>query len=195
MGLPYEFLQWQEKLKAHKLPLWDELTDIELYMDQVTGLLDKYLSVYVKEGADKMISASMVNNYVKMGIIPPPVNKRYGKAQIAGLIMVLALKQVLSMSEIKDLLEKKIQKHDISVVYNEFCAEQKSAYERMLSLCFGSEPLEELDSEALAFRMAILAMAGRSASAKILEITNTTEETKRQEVAAEEKAAKKAKKT
>ena len=56
------------------LPAWEELPDIELYMDQVVALTNRYLGNVTKE---KQLTASMVNNYVKMTALPEPVKKKY----------------------------------------------------------------------------------------------------------------------
>jgi DNA-binding transcriptional MerR regulator len=187
-----EFSSWRDKFAVQRLPLWDELTDIELYMDQVTGLLQKYLSVYVKDDDDKLISASMVNNYVKMGLITPPVNKRYGKPHIASLIMICVLKQVLSISEIKSLISQKLQTSDIAGIYDEFCAEQQSACEKMLSLC-GCYNGSDTGYTGMAFRAAVLSNAGKAISGKIIDIHSKSDAVRRSEAATEEKAKKKPK--
>ncbi|OQB24330.1 MAG: hypothetical protein BWY11_01204 [Firmicutes bacterium ADurb.Bin182] len=188
-----EFTVWRDKLVSHKLPLWDELTDIGLYMDQVTGLLQKYLSVYLRDDADKLISPSMVNNYVKMGIIPPPVNKRYGKDHIASLIMICVLKQVLSISEIKSLITLKSRSREISEIYDEFCNEQRSACERMLALS-GFSGDGDANGADMAFLAAILANAGKAISGKLIDIENQAEKLKLAEEESAEKANKKTKK-
>ena len=70
----------ETKFKSYSLPKWDELPDIELYMDQIISLLEKYLKIYYETlGAEKTITSSMINNYVKLGTIPPPIKKRYSK--------------------------------------------------------------------------------------------------------------------
>ena len=86
----------------HKLPYWDELPEIDLYMDQVIVLMEKYLSWYIEENQEtKIITPSMINNYVKLGIIPPPEKKKYSKVHIAYLIIICSLKQVMPIPDIK----------------------------------------------------------------------------------------------
>ena len=68
------------KIIKHKLPYWDELPEIDLYMDQVIVLMEKYLSWYIGyDSENKIITPSMINNYVKLGIIPAPIKKKYSK--------------------------------------------------------------------------------------------------------------------
>ena len=51
------------------LPQWELLPDIGLYMDQVITLMDRTFSPALPKGE---MTKSMVNNYVKVGMIPRP---------------------------------------------------------------------------------------------------------------------------
>lgn len=84
------------------LPRWDELPDIELYMDQVMALMEKYVG---NSADEKLLTPAMVNNYVKMGIMPPPVKKRYSRVHLVHLIIICILKQVMPISIIRDLIK------------------------------------------------------------------------------------------
>lgn len=90
-----------EELARRSLPLWEELPDLELYMDQVLSLVGRYLPA----GEDKGLTASMVNNYVKQKVLPPPVNKRYGRRHLAALLMLCTLKSVMPISAVQQLFE------------------------------------------------------------------------------------------
>ncbi|MBP3341907.1 MAG: DUF1836 domain-containing protein, partial [Peptococcaceae bacterium] len=35
--------QWMDEMQSYRLPRWEELPDIELYMDQVITLIERYL--------------------------------------------------------------------------------------------------------------------------------------------------------
>ena len=60
-------------LGEHTLPSWQELPELELYMDQVLSLVERYLRG--DPGFDERgLTASMINNYVKQGALPPPQN-------------------------------------------------------------------------------------------------------------------------
>ena len=107
------------------LPRWEELPDLELYMDQVLALIERYLGSY--PGFDrKGLTASMVNNYVKLGVMPPPVKKRYTRVHLAHLVMICLLKTSLPIEIIKKLLLRSIEQQSESAVYDDFCA----AFER-----------------------------------------------------------------
>ena len=99
-----DFEVFRDDIGGFKLPRFHELPDVGLYMDQVVSIIDKYFKVLDRDDDKPIITSSMINNYVKLGIIPPPVRKRYGADHLAYLIMICLLKQVLSMSEITLLL-------------------------------------------------------------------------------------------
>ncbi|MEG1524630.1 MAG: DUF1836 domain-containing protein [Clostridia bacterium] len=100
-----KLLRWEQFLTEFNLPTWDELPQIGLYMDQVIILLNEYLSYFVYEGNDeKLITATMVNNYVKIKLLPAPIKKKYGRAHLACLIMICTFKQTLSMAVVKKML-------------------------------------------------------------------------------------------
>ncbi|MEI3101927.1 MAG: DUF1836 domain-containing protein [Oscillospiraceae bacterium] len=86
---------------GRSLPQWEELPDLELYMDQVLSLVGRYLP----SGEDKGLTASMVNNYVKQKVLPPPVNKRYGRGHLVALLMLCTLKSVMPISAVQQLFE------------------------------------------------------------------------------------------
>ena len=105
----------------HKLPYWDELPEIDLYMDQVIVLMEKYLSWYIDADSDnKIITSSMINNYVKLGIMPAPIKKKYSRVHIAYLIIICILKSVIPISEIKALIERRIAASSIEDLLNYF---------------------------------------------------------------------------
>ena len=69
----------------------------------------------------------MVNNYVKHGLIPAPVKKRYNQKHLAFLIAITLLKQVLTLPEIKQGILFQGATVGIREAYNLFCQEQERA--------------------------------------------------------------------
>ena len=84
------------------LPHWQQIPDIGLYMDQVLTLTERTFAGVLPGGE---ITRSMVNNYVKSGLLPRPAGKKYDREHLALLIMIAVLKQALSMEEIAALFE------------------------------------------------------------------------------------------
>lgn len=107
-------------LADHRLPRWAELPDLELYMDQVLALMERYLGAYPSFDR-KGLTASMVNNYVKLGVMPPPVNKRYTREHLAYLIGICLLKPSLPIAAIERLFRSE-EGRDTAASYDAFCA-------------------------------------------------------------------------
>lgn len=93
------------QLKQFECPLWDELPDIQLYMDQVIALINHTLDPLVFDTETILITKSMVNNYVKNSILHPPVKKHYKKYHIAFLIVVVILKRCYTLTEISHMIQ------------------------------------------------------------------------------------------
>ena len=83
------------------LPAWEQIPDIGLYMDQVLIYMEMSLGGALATGE---ITRSMVNNYVKSGLLPRPAKKKYDREHLAMLLMIAVLKQALSMEHIARLL-------------------------------------------------------------------------------------------
>lgn len=95
--------RWERILQEYRLPAWEELPRLELYMDQVVSLLKEYLA-YLSEPEENFITPMMINSYVKQKLIPPPVKKRYSRQHLACLIMLWIFKQTLSVADAGRLL-------------------------------------------------------------------------------------------
>lgn len=90
-------------LHAYAPPAWEQLPDLGLYMDQVITYMERhYRALYPQAGS--VLTSSMINNYVKYGLVTRPVGKKYDREQLAQLMMLLTLKQAVSLEEMKQLL-------------------------------------------------------------------------------------------
>ena len=117
------------KFKNYSLPKWNELPDIELYMDQIISLLEKYLKIYHEIlGTEKTITPSMINNYVKLGTIPPPTKKRYSKVHLAYLLVVCTLKQTHDMATIQKIMPVDLSATEVEQTYASFVKNQQKAH-------------------------------------------------------------------
>lgn len=105
-----------EALEQRSLPSWEELPDLALYMDQVLSLTARYLPV----GEEKLLTAAMVNNYVKQKVLSPPVSKRYGRSHLAALLMLCTLKSIMPIADIQRLFQSAGGENGIQALYEEF---------------------------------------------------------------------------
>lgn len=112
--------EWLSGMERFDLPQWDQLPQLELYMDQVIILLKQYLSPLHHGDEDKAITASIINNYVRMKVMPPPVKKKYSRVHIACLIIICTLKQSLSISCIQRILPAEQTEENLRPLYDDF---------------------------------------------------------------------------
>ena len=113
------------------IPL-DEIPNIDLYMDQVTTFMEKGLSPTKRYEEDKILTKTMINNYAKNKLLPPPEKKRYSREHLLMLIFIYYFKNILSISDIQTLLGpitdkyfKSLTEKDMTYIYQEvFSMEQ-----------------------------------------------------------------------
>ena len=87
---------------AHIRP--GEIPNIDLYMDQVTSFMDEHLQSSKRHEKDKILTKTMINNYTKNKLLPPPEKKRYSKEHLLILIFIYYMKGILSLDDIKAIL-------------------------------------------------------------------------------------------
>ncbi len=114
-----------KSLSAFTPVAWNMIPDLGLYMDQVITFITRmYAPLYGEEAG--YLSSSMINNYVKARLIPRPEGKKYNREQIAMLAMIVALKQVASMEDIRAMLTPR-DGMTIETLYTLFCERHRSA--------------------------------------------------------------------
>ena len=81
-----------------------DVPNIKLYMDQVTTFMDEHLSDSKRHEDDKILTKTMINNYAKNDLLPPPNKKKYSKEHVLMLIFIYYLKNILSINDIQSVL-------------------------------------------------------------------------------------------
>lgn len=81
----------------------DEFPRILLYMDQLLTFFEEHLGVFRRSQRDGILTKTMVNNYVKARLLPPPVKKKYSREQMMQLLLICHLKNVLSIEDLRRL--------------------------------------------------------------------------------------------
>jgi len=88
-----------------------KITNINLYMDQALSFMNENLEHYKRNSKDKILTKSMINNYVKNELIPKPENKKYYPQHIISLIYIFYLKQILSLEDVKIIMNQYEKNH------------------------------------------------------------------------------------
>ena len=82
----------------------EDIPNIDLYMDQVTTFMDSQLATSNRHEDDKILTKTMINNYAKNDLLPPPEKKKYSKEHVLTLIFIYYFKSILSISDIQSIL-------------------------------------------------------------------------------------------
>ena len=120
-----------EKIEDFRLPRYNELPNVGLYLEQVA----KYINGYLVPLGYPELTTSMVSNYVKKGVIASPIKKQYYADQIAYLFFIGIAKSLLSMEYIAQLFEMQKKVYAPDIAFNYFCTE----YENVLKFVVGKK--------------------------------------------------------
>ena len=89
----------------------EDIPNIDLYMDQVTTFMDSQLATSKRHEDDKILTKTMINNYAKNDLLPPPEKKKYSKEHVLTLIFIYYFKSLLSFKDIEELFRPITAKH------------------------------------------------------------------------------------
>ncbi len=117
------------QVENFRLPRYDEIPTVGLYLEQVT----KYITKYLQPLQENAITGSMISNYVKKGLVDNPVKKQYGRDQIAYLFFIAVAKNVLTLDELMLFISRQKQTYAPKKAYDYFCDE----LENLLFFVFG----------------------------------------------------------
>ena len=160
-----------EKILEFKMPRYEELPAIELYIDQVLKYIETVFEPLEICKDEKPLTASMVNNYVKKGVVPATVKKRYSRPHIAYLFIVYIAKQNFTIDEIGRMVKIQNENYDIEVAYNYMCDE----LETILKAVFSEEPMiadntKTNDPQRFFVRSPLIAFVNKIYTQKLFEI-------------------------
>ncbi len=143
------------------IPRWNELPNLDLYLDQLVTILEKYLKDYIGNKDETIITKTMINNYVKQGLIKPPRKKKYSRLHIATLFVICILKQIYSISDINELMLLAVKTAKFNKAYDEFC----EAIEKAISYTF--DGVEYKVTENIRFEHLLLKSVAQSFASKL----------------------------
>ena len=89
----------------------EEIPNIDLYMDQVTTFMEEHLAASKRHPEDKILTKTMINNYAKNRLLPPPTKKKYSKEHLLILTFIYYFKNILSIIDIQVLLTPLTEKY------------------------------------------------------------------------------------
>lgn len=101
-----------EKFVSKGLVDADSFPDMEIYMDQAETFMNRELEIFKQNDKDKVITKTMIGNYVKHNMLPRPVNKKYSKDHLILLTLIFYLKGIFQMEEIENILKPLIDNYN-----------------------------------------------------------------------------------
>lgn len=177
-----ELQELKERLGQERPAPWETLPDLALYMDQLISYMPRQL-IRFEEG-EKLTSA-MVNNYIKDGLLPRAEGKRYGRTHLAYLTAICALKQVLSVKEMKTLIQGGTEGREAEPLYEYFCRELDRSLDE--TACGLEEDLTSEDLPRLALNLALRSYVDKLACQRVLALMQSG---RREEPSADKKSGK-----
>lgn len=159
-----EILKMKERLETDRPENWEMLPDIELYMDQVVS----YLPRQSVGGKVPSMTSAMINNYVKDSLLPRACGKRYHKEHLIYLTAIGLLKNVLTVRDMKLLLDSEIREGEESEFYGKFLKGIDEAFAQVNADV--APDLEEDKLSEMAMRLALISCAAKTACEELLSI-------------------------
>lgn len=167
-----ELVRFREDMLRVQLVRWQELPDFGLYNDQVIAILEKQLAFLDRTDGDLPLTPTMINNYVKQGFIERPVNRKYYRVHIAQLIVITLLKQVLSLSEVRQGMELQVSLRGTERAYDTFCTSLENAFHTVYQNLSDRERISftitDIEPENLALHMVSLSLASKLLTQEII---------------------------
>lgn len=160
----------KDELSIEKIQL-DYIPEIELYMDQVIQIFESKLSKTKRNKNNKVLTKTMINNYAKAKLLMSIKNKKYSKEHLILMSLIYEFKGILSMNDIKYLIEdlvnnyEKDDNYNIRYIYNEYLKndiEDNKVIENYLN-----EKINKLDDDSESFEEKFLLISS------VITISNT----------------------
>ena len=143
---------------------------------EIVSEFDQSLALMPQEEGEKILTPAMINNYVKLKLIPKPDKKKYGREHLAYLVAITILKQVLTISEVKQGIEYQAGINGLKEAFNLFCEEQEAAIKAVADHLKNQDStflLEGITVQNTAIKMATMSFAGKLVAEKILHLQNS----------------------
>ena len=173
-----ELKAFQDLLRAQRPASWEQLPDFGPYMDQVLSYMDRQV---IRFDENDNLTAAMVNNYTKSGLVPRATGKKYNRDHLAYLTAICVLKHVLSAKDTDMLIREELSgRRTVTDAYAEFCLSLDQAMTITADEMEGRMDEETLADAAIHF--ALLSYAAGAASNKYVSLLrqniDTTEDKK-----------------
>ena len=167
-----DLIKMRDRLRHDRPVPWEQMPDFALYMDQVLNYMDRQV---IRFDHDETLTAAMVNNYTKSGLVPRAEGKKYNREHLAYLTAICILKRVMSTRDMDMLIREELQgPHTVEDGYAAFC----DSLDKALNIT-----ADEMDSRAendsladAAIHFALLSYAAGIASSRYVALLRQEKE-------------------
>lgn len=130
----------------------DDIPELDLYMDQIINLFDTKLSANKRTSDDKLLTKTMINNYSKEGLMMPAKGKKYTKEHILQILIILSMKNTLSLNDIHRVMQSVIshesyQSETLNECYDKFLVLKNHARGSVEQVIDSVIDIHDLDSD------------------------------------------------
>lgn len=168
----YDLTTLRQRLRTQRPVDWDQLPDFSLYMDQVLSYMDRQV---IRFDEDDGLTAAMVNNYTKSGLVPRAEGKKYNREHLAYLTAICILKRVMSTRDMDLLIKEELHgDRPISDGYEAFCSSLDKALDLTANEMDDRTGDDELADAAIHF--ALLSYAAGVASSRYVTLLRQRKE-------------------
>lgn len=164
-----ELQNMQEKLENFRPNEWEQIPDLDLYMDQVISYMPRQ---HIGLNSGEVLTSAMINNYIKVNLLPRANGKKYTREHIAYLTVICLLKQVVSVDQVGELLKTlelgagDENKDNVKNFYEDYRKVLDEEFDKVSTILNFDEDEETLAKKALQF--AISSYANKLACQEII---------------------------
>lgn len=133
------------------LPHYQELPSIDLYMDQVIDQVNQFLVPLTNTA----ITKSMINSYVKNGLVARPVKKRYSRDHIATILVISILKQILSLDSVAGAIKIALTLKPLAKAYDQFITVVNSELKKAAKTPVSAEQYQTIAIQSLLYKLIV----------------------------------------
>ena len=161
-----DLTELRDRLQTQRPVDWNQLPDFALYMDQVLSYMDRQ---FIRFGDEDILTAAMVNNYTKSGLVPRAEGKKYSQEHLAYLTVICILKRVMSTRAMDLLIQDELRgDRPVEDGYAAFCASLDKALNITADEMAGRTDEDGLADAAIHF--ALLSYAAGVASSRYVSL-------------------------
>lgn len=116
-------------MRTYELPRWNDLPKEPVFNRDMVELINRGFSEHM--GIEPALTETMVQNYVKWGMLPKPSGRKYGRKQLAVLIAICLMKEILPIAEVRHGVDLALRRMEVPVAYDTFAQCVEDAFRQV----------------------------------------------------------------